>query len=233
MLALTTAEMEALLLSLRVGLVSTLMSLPLAIEVATLLARHEFPGKSLVDGLVHLPLVLPPVVVGYILLLLLGQQGPIGARLEETFGIVVAFRSTGAAIAVAIMSFPLVVRAIRLSLEASDRKLKAAAAILGASRPWIFVTITLPLSLPGVLTGSILGFARALGEFGATITFVSNIPGETRTLPIAIYSLTQVPGREFAALRLAMISIVLSMIALIASEVLARRINRRLQGRDA
>lgn len=230
MLELTAAETEALWLSLKVGLVSTLLSLPLAVAVALLLARHEFPGKSLVDGLVHLPLVLPPVVVGYLLLLLFGTRGLIGGWLEETFGIVVAFRWTGAAIAAAIMAFPLVVRAIRLSLEAIDRKLEAAASTLGASRAWIFLTITLPLCLPGVLAGGILGFARALGEFGATITFVSNIPGETRTLPLAIYTLTQVPGRETAALRLVVISIGVSMVALIVSEMLARRINRRLQG---
>lgn len=233
MLELTAAETEALWLSLKVGVVSTVLSLPLAVAVALLLARHEFPGKSVIDGLVHLPLVLPPVVVGYVLLLLFGTRGPIGAWLEETFGIVVAFRWTGAAIAAAIMSFPLVVRSIRLSLEAIDRKLEAAASTLGASRPWIFLSVTLPLCLPGVLAGGILGFARALGEFGATITFVSNIPGETRTLPLAIYTLTQVPGRESAALRLVAISIVLSMIALIVSELLAKRINRRLQGRDA
>ncbi len=233
MFELTAAETDALLLSLRVGLVSTALSLPPALAIATLLARHDFPGKSLVDGMVHLPLVLPPVVVGYVLLLLLGTRGPIGAWLQETFGIVVAFRWTGAAIAAAIMSFPLVVRAIRLSLEAMDRRLESAASTLGASRLWIFLTITLPLTLPGVLCGAILGFARSLGEFGATITFVSNIPGETRTLPIAIYTLTQMPGRENAALRLVALSIALSMGALLASELLARRINGRLQGRDA
>jgi molybdate transport system permease protein len=226
---LSAAETEALLLSLRVGLVSTLLNLPMAVMVATLLARYHFAGKSLIDGVVHLPLVLPPVVIGYILLLLFGRRGPIGAWLEESFGIVVAFRWTGAAIAAAIMSFPLLVRAIRLSLEGIDRRLETAASTLGASGPWIFLTITLPLSLPGILCGSILGFARALGEFGATITFVSNIPGETRTLPIAIYSLIQTPGRETAALRLTMISIALSLAALIASEVLGKRINGRLR----
>jgi molybdate transport system permease protein len=232
-LELSAAEMEALRLSLKVGLVSTFVSLPFAVAVAMLLARRVFPGKSLIDGIVHLPLVLPPVVVGYILLLSLGRRGPIGAWLDETFGIVIAFRWTGAAIAAGIMSFPLVVRAIRLSLEGLDRKLESAACTLGASRLWIFLTITLPLILPGVLSGAILGFARALGEFGATITFVSNIPGETRTLPIAIYSLTQVPGRESAALRLVIISILLSIVALVASELLGRQINRRLKGRGA
>jgi molybdate transport system permease protein len=227
---LTPAETEALLLSLKVGLVSTVTSLPVAIAVAVLLARYRFPGKSLVDGIVHLPLVLPPVVVGYALLLLLGTQGPIGGWLQDRFGIVFAFRWTGAALAAAIMSFPLVVRMIRLSLEAVDQRLEAAAACLGASRPWIFLTITLPLCLPGVLCGSILGFARALGEFGATITFVSNIPGETRTLPIAIYTLTQMPGREGAALRLAVLSVLISLLALITSELMARRLNGRLHG---
>jgi molybdate transport system permease protein len=232
MLGLTAAEIEALQLSLKVGLVSACVSLPFAITVAMWLARHEFPGKNLIDGIVHLPLVLPPVVVGYILLLLLGRRGPIGAWLDETFGVVVAFRWTGAAIAAAIMGFPLVVRAIRLSLEASDRSLEAAAATLGASRPWIFITITLPLALPGVLSGSILGFARALGEFGATITFVSNIPGETRTLPIAIYTLTQIPGHEWAALRLVIISVALSIATLLASERHARRVTRKIQCLD-
>jgi molybdate transport system permease protein len=230
MFELTAAETEALLLSLRVGLVSTLVSLPVALAVAMLLARHEFPGKILLDGFVHLPLVLPPVVVGYGLLLLLGTRGTVGAWLEETFGIVVAFRWTGAAIAAGVMSFPLMVRAIRLSLESIDRRLESTASTLGANRTWTFVTVTLPLCLPGILAGSILGFARALGEFGATITFVSNIPGETRTLPIAIYTLTQTPGGEWAALRLATISVVLSLVALTASELLARRIKTKVQG---
>ena len=198
-----------------------------------LLARRNFPGKSVFDAVVHLPLVLPPVVIGYFLLLALGRRGPLGAPLEEYFGIVVAFRWTGAAIAAAVMGFPLMVRAIRLSVEAVDSGLEAAARTLGAARWRVFCTITLPLALPGILTGALLSFARGLGEFGATITFVSNIPGETRTLPLAIYSLTQVPGGDAAALRLSVIAIVLSLLALMVSEWLVREAQRRVKGHDA
>jgi molybdate transport system permease protein len=230
---ISAAELDVILLSLKVALWSVVVSLPLAIAAAYLLARHDFPGKSLVDAVIHLPLVLPPVVVGYFLLLLLGRRGPLGAWLEEWFGIVVAFRWTGAAIACAVMGFPLMARAIRLSMETIDPKLEAAAATLGAGRPGVFVTITLPLALPGILTGLMLSFARSLGEFGATITFVSNIPGETETLPLAIYALTQVPGGDAQALRLCMISIILSLAALLVSEALVRRAGRRVLGYDA
>lgn len=227
---LTAEELEALGLSLRVAFWSVAVSLPAAIAIALMLARADFPGKSVVDALVHLPLVLPPVVIGYFLLLLLGRRGMIGAWLEQTFGVVVAFRWTGAAIASAIMGFPLMVRAIRLSLEAIDRKLEAAASTLGANCWLVFLTVTLPLCLPGIITGMLLSFARSLGEFGATITFVSNIPGETRTLPIAIYTYTQTPGGDAQALRLCAIAVVLSLTALIVSEVLARRSNRSVHG---
>jgi len=229
----STAELDIVLLSLKVALWSVILSLPLAVAVAHLLARRDFPGKSLLDAVVHLPLVLPPVVVGYFLLLLLGRYGPIGAWLEQWFGVVVAFRWTGAAIACAVMGFPLVVRAIRLSIEAIDPKLEAAAETLGAGKLGVFATITLPLALPGILTGVLLSFARSLGEFGATITFVSNIPGETQTLPLAIYSLTQVPGGDAQALRLCAISIVLSLVALLVSETLVRRASRRVLGYDS
>jgi molybdate transport system permease protein len=198
-----------------------------------LLARSNFPGKSLFDAIVHLPLVLPPVVIGYFLLLLLGRRGPLGAVLEEYFGIVVAFRWTGAAIAAGIMGFPLMVRAIRLSIEAIDGGLEAAARTLGATRWRVYATVTLPLALPGILTGALLSFARSLGEFGATITFVSNIPGETRTLPLAIYTLTQVPGGDAAALRLSVIAILLSVVALMLSEYFVQRAQRRGKGQDA
>lgn len=229
-MTLTPAETEAILLSLRVASWSVILSLPLALATALLLARYDFPGKTLLDGLVHLPLVLPPVVMGYLLLLLLGRRGPLGAWLEQTFGIVLAFRWSGAVVAAAVMSFPLMVRPIRLSLEAIDCGLEEAAGTLGASRPWIFVTITLPLALPGLLAGAVLGFARSLGEFGATITFVSNIPGETRTLPSAIYTLTQVPGGEGGALRLVLFAVALSLVALISAELLAKKLQRRIQG---
>ncbi|HWK43182.1 MAG TPA: molybdate ABC transporter permease subunit [Stellaceae bacterium] len=221
---LTQLEMEALGLSLKVGLWSTLVSLPLAIAVAVALGRSSFPGKSLIDTLVYLPLVLPPVVTGYFLLVLFGRRGPLGAALEQWFGLVFAFRWTGAALASAVMGFPLMVRAIRLSVEAIDPGLEQAAATLGAGRAAVFATVTLPLMLPGILAGTLLGFARSLGEFGATITFVSNIPGETRTLPIAIYGLTQVPGGDAAVLRLVLLSVAVSVGALFASELLARRI---------
>jgi molybdate transport system permease protein len=222
----TATELDIVLLSLKVALWSVLASLPVAIAIAHLLARHDFPGKSLLDAVVHLPLVLPPVVVGYFLLVLLGRRGPLGAWLEEWFGVVVAFRWTGAAIACAVMGFPLMVRAIRLSIEAIDPRLGAAAETLGAGRLGVFLTITLPLALPGIVTGVLLAFARSLGEFGATITFVSNIPGETQTLPLAIYALTQVPGGDEQALRLCVLSIILSLAALIASEALVRRTGR-------
>lgn len=232
-LQLTPLETQAVLLSLKVALLSLAINLPLAIAVAYVTARFRFPGKSLLNAIVYMPLVLPPVVTGYLLLLSLGTQGPVGAWLENVFGIVVAFRWTGAAIAAAAMGFPLAVGAIRLSIDAVDRRIEAAASTLGAGRVWIFLTITLPLILPGIITGAILAFARALGEFGATITFVSNIRGETQTIPLAIYALIQVPGRETAALRLLVISVILSLGALIASEMLHKTVSRRLFGHDA
>jgi molybdate transport system permease protein len=220
---LTATELQIIALSLRVALVSMICSLPLAIVVAYALARLDFPGKTLVDAIVHLPLVLPPVVVGFALLVLFGRHGPIGSILEQWFGIVFAFRWTGAALASAIMGFPLMIRAIRLSIAAIDRRLEVAARTLGGSPPWVFASVTLPLALPGIITGSLLSFARGLGEFGATITFVSNIPGETETLPLAIYSFTQVPGGDVPALRLSIIAVILSIVALVASEWLTRR----------
>ena len=223
MSALSPEEVGIVLLSLRVAVVSVLCSLPIAILVAYVLARTRFPGKILVDAVVHLPLVLPPVVVGFALLVLFGKRGPIGGLLNDWFGIVFAFRWTGAALASAIMGFPLMVRAIRLSIEAIDRRLETAATTLGGSRAWVFASITLPLALPGIITGVLLSFARGLGEFGATITFVSNIPGETETLPLAIYSLTQVPGGDAQALRLSIIAVVLSILALVVSEWLTAR----------
>ena len=232
MFALTAAEWEVLELSLKVAFWSVLCSLPLAVAVAYLLARSRFPGKSVFDAFVHLPLVLPPVVIGYFLLLLLGRRGPIGSLLDEYLGIVFAFRWTGAAVAAGIMGFPLMVRAIRLSIEGVDTGLEDAARTLGAGRLRVFFTITLPLALPGVFTGALLSFARSLGEFGATITFVSNIPGETRTLPLAIYTLTQVPGGDVAAMRLSIIAIVLSVVALMSSEWLVQRATRQARGHD-
>src|SRR5882672_1998921 len=219
----STDELGIVLLSLRVALVSVVCSLPFAIFVAYVLARMRFPGKTVVDAAVHLPLVLPPVVVGYALLMLFGRHGPIGSVLGDWFGVVFAFRWTGAALASAIMGFPLMVRAIRLSIEAIDRRLETAAQTLGGSRRWVFTSITLPLAIPGIISGVLLSFARGLGEFGATITFVSNIPGETETLPLAIYSLTQVPGGDAQALRLSAIAVLLSIGALVASEWLTRR----------
>lgn len=221
-------EIEALLLSVQVALTAIGVSLPLAIFVAWLLARKTFPGKSVLDGIVHLPLILPPVVVGYVLLVTLGQNGTIGRWLFETFDITLAFTWKGAAVAAAVMAFPLMVRAIRLSLEAVDVGLEDAARTLGASPVRVFATVTLPLASPGVLSGAVLGFARALGEFGATITFVSNIPGETRTLPIALYTLTQIPGGEDGAFRLVLISIGVAFAALLVSEIMARRLKVRL-----
>ena len=230
MLDLTPDEWIAIRLSLRIAIVATVVALPFGIAVAWLLARKNFWGKAVVDGIVHLPLVLPPVVTGYLLLISFGRRGPIGSFLDHAFGIVFSFRWTGAALACGVMGFPLLVRAIRLSLEAIDRRLEDAAATLGANRAWVFATVTLPLALPGVIAGGILCFAKAMGEFGATITFVSNIPGETQTLPTAIYMLTQVPGGDLAALRLTLVAVVISMAALFASEVLIERATRRALG---
>jgi molybdate transport system permease protein len=223
------AEWQAVALSLRVSFWATLFSLPFGIFVAYTLARWSFPGKQIVNGLVHLPLILPPVVTGYLLLLSFGTRGPIGGVLAE-WGIVFAFRWSGAALAAAIMAFPLMVRAIRLSIEAVDPKLEQAAATLGAPPAWVFVTVTLPMALPGIVAGTILAFAKAMGEFGATITFVSNIPGETRTIPSAIYAFLQVPGGEGAALRLVIVAVVVAMAALLLSEVFARRVASRVGG---
>jgi molybdate transport system permease protein len=223
---LSPDEAGILALSLRVAIVSVIASLPVAILVAYGLARFSFPGKTLVDAIVHLPLVLPPVVVGFALLVLLGKRGPIGSVLDQWFGIVFAFRWTGAALASALMGFPLMVRAIRLSIEAIDQRLETAARTLGGSRLWVFASITLPLALPGIITGTLLSFARGLGEFGATITFVSNIPGETQTLPLAIYTVTQVPGGDAEALRLSIVAVILSIVALATSEWLTRRSSR-------
>ncbi|MFS8145943.1 molybdenum ABC transporter permease [Rhizobium sp. R635] len=225
---LSDEEWTAILLSLRVSIVAMLASLPLGILVALLLARGRFWGKSVLNGIVHLPLILPPVVTGFLLLILFGRRGPIGSLLEQYFGIVFSFRWTGAALACAVMAFPLMVRSIRLSIEAVDRKLEEAAGTLGAGPAWVFLTITLPLTLPGIIAGMILSFAKAMGEFGATITFVSNIPGETQTLPAAIYTFTQVPGGDAGALRLTLVAIVISMAALLASEFLARLAGRRI-----
>jgi molybdate transport system permease protein len=222
-------EWQAVALSLKVSIWASVLSLPLGIFTAYALARWEFAGKQLLNGLVHLPLILPPVVTGYLLLLAFGTQGALGGFLQQ-FGIILAFRWTGAALAAAIMGFPLMVRAIRLSIEAVDPKLEQAAATLGANRLWAFATVTLPLILPGVIAGTILAFAKAMGEFGATITFVSNIPGQTQTLPSAIYAFLQVPGGESAALRLVLISVGIAMSALILSELLARRASKRLGG---
>ena len=227
---LSQAEWLIVVLSLKVSVAATALTLPLAFAIAWVLARKQFAGKVLFDAVVHLPLVLPPVVTGWLLLLAFGAQGPIGRMLDSLFGTTVMFRWTGAAIAAAIMALPLMVRAIRLSIEGVDRKLESAARTLGAG-PWrSFFEITLPLSPPGVLAAMVLGFARSIGEFGATITFVSNIPGETRTLPLAIYTALQVPGGETMATRLAIISVVLSLIALVASEALARRGNAARTG---
>jgi molybdate transport system permease protein len=228
LLDLTPDEWNAVRLSIKVATVAMLFSLPPGIAIALLLARGKFWGKTLLNGVVHLPLILPPVVTGYLLLLTFGRRGPAGAFLAEHFGIVFSFRWTGAALACGIMGFPLMVRAIRLSIEAVDRKMEAAAGTLGANPLFVFATITLPLILPGLIAGSILSFAKAMGEFGATITFVSNIPNETQTLPSAIYTFTQVPGGDDGALRLTLISIVISMAALVASEVLAQRVGRRM-----
>lgn len=229
---LTSEELAIVWLSVKVALWSVVLSVPFGVAAAHVLARRDFPGKSLFDAVVHLPLVLPPVVVGYGLLMLFGKQGPLGAWLNDWFGVSVAFRWSGAAIACAVMSFPLMVRAMRLSMEAIDPKLESAAQTLGAGRLGVLLTITLPLAMPGILTGMLLGFARSLGEFGATITFVSNIPGETQTLPLAIYALWQVPGGEAAAQRLCVLSLILSLAALLLSEALVRRARTRVLGHD-
>ncbi|MER8555418.1 molybdate ABC transporter permease subunit [Mesorhizobium sp. M0976] len=228
LLDLAPDEWNAVRLSIKVATVAMIASLPPGVAIALVLARGQFWGKTLLNGVVHLPLILPPVVTGYLLLLTFGKRGPAGAFLAEHFGIVFSFRWTGAALACGVMGFPLMVRAIRLSIEAVDRKIEAAAGTLGANPLWVFGTITLPLILPGLIAGAILSFAKAMGEFGATITFVSNIPNETQTLPSAIYTFTQVPGGDAGALRLTLISIVISMAALVASEVLARRVGQRM-----
>jgi molybdate transport system permease protein len=227
---LSPQDWTAVALSLRIAVVATLVSLPFGIAIATLLARRNFWGKTLVDAIIYLPLVLPPVVTGYLLLITLGRHAPVGAFLADHFGIVFAFRWTGAVISCGVMAFPLMVRAIRLSIEAIDRRLEDAAATLGAGPFWNFATVTLPLALPGIIAGAMLAFARALGEFGATITFVSNIPGETQTISAAIYTLTQVPGGDSAALSLVVVAVVISLAALVASEWLARRATARLHG---
>ncbi|MBR1217345.1 molybdate ABC transporter permease subunit [Bradyrhizobium sp. U87765 SZCCT0131] len=230
MFNISAPEWTAILLSLRVATVATLIATPVGIAIAWLLARREFWGKALLDAIVHLPLVLPPVVTGYLLLLSFGRRGLVGGWLADHLGIVFSFRWTGAALACGVMSFPLLVRPIRLSIEAVDRRLEQAASTLGAA-PWrVFVTVTLPLALPGILAGMVLGFAKAIGEFGATITFVSNIPGETQTISSAIYSLIQTPDGDSAALRLVAISVLIAVAALVASEWFARRATRRLHG---
>jgi molybdate transport system permease protein len=227
-MTLSPEEWTAVQLSLWVASVATLVSLPFGVAIALVLARGRFWGLTLLNGFVLLPLILPPVVTGYLLLILFGRRGPIGAFFADYLGIVFSFRWTGAALACGVMSFPLMVRAIRLSVEAVDKKLEEAAGTLGANRAWVFLTVTLPLIVPGIIAGMILSFAKAMGEFGATITFVSNIPGETQTLPSAIYTFTQVPGGDVGAFRLTLVSIAIAMLALLASEVMARLANRRL-----
>jgi len=227
---LTPDQWSAVFLSLKVSFWAMALSLPFGVAVAYVLARHEFWGKQVLNGLVHLPLILPPVVTGYLLLLTFGRRGAIGGFLEESFGLVFAFRWTGAALAAAVMAFPLMVRAIRLAIEAVDPKLEQAAATLGANRPWVFATVTLPLILPGVIAGAILAFAKAMGEFGATITFVSNIPGQTQTLPSAIYSFLQVPGGDGKALQLVLIAVAIALLALFLSEWIGRAVARRISG---
>ncbi|MEY4982294.1 MAG: hypothetical protein RIR62_560 [Pseudomonadota bacterium] len=228
--SLSPEEWSAVALSLRVSFWATLLSLPLGLLTAYALARWEFWGKQLLNGLVHLPLILPPVVTGYLLLITFGRRGSVGYYLDQWFGIVLAFRWTGAALAAAVMAFPLMVRAMRLAIEAVDPRLEQAASTLGASRPWVFATVTLPLILPGILAGAILAFAKAMGEFGATITFVSNIPGQTQTLPSAIYAFLQVPGGEGQAARLVLIAIAIAMAALLLSEWISRAVARRISG---
>src|SRR5215216_4130160 len=229
-MGLSEEDWTAILLSLRVASVATLASLPVGVALAYILARCRFPGRTLLDGIIHLPLVMPPVVTGYLLLLSFGRKGPIGSFLDQCCGLVFSFRWTGAALAAAVMGLPLMVRAIRLTIEGLDRRLEQAAGTLGARPLFVFATVTLPLAAPGILAGSILSFAKALGEFGATITFVSNIPGETQTIPSAIYSFTQVPGGDANALRLTALSIAISMLALVLSEWFARRAGTRLHG---
>ncbi len=229
-LGLTPVEMEAVRLSLWVSGWAVIVSLPFGILAAWILARLKFTGKTALDGLLHLPLVLPPVVVGYMLLVLFGNRGLLGAWLYKMFGITIAFTWKGAALASSVMAFPLLVRAVRLSIENVDRGLEAAARTLGAGPLRVFFTVTLPLIVPGVTAGALLAFARSLGEFGATITFVSNIQGQTQTLPLALYTLTQVPGGERAAMRLCIIAIALGMGALVASELLAKRYAAQMKG---
>jgi molybdate transport system permease protein len=229
--ALSPEEWRAVALSLRVSFWATLLSLPLGIFVAYALARWEFWGKQVLNGLVHLPLILPPVVTGYLLLLTFGRKGYVGQFLDEWFGIVLAFRWTGAVLAAAVMAFPLMVRAIRLAIEVVDPKLEEAASTLGAPRFWVFATVTLPLILPGIVAGAILAFAKAMGEFGATITFVSNIPGQTQTLPSAIYAFLQVPGGDGQAFRLVVVAIAVAMVALLLAEWISRAIAKRIAGR--
>jgi molybdate transport system permease protein len=227
---LTASEWSAVGLSLRVSFWATLVSLPLGVLVAYALARWQFWGKQVLNGIVHLPLILPPVVTGYLLLITFGRRGAVGQYLDQWFGIVLAFRWTGAALAAAVMAFPLMVRAIRLAIEAVDPKLEQAAGTLGASPRWVFGTVTLPLILPGIVAGAILAFAKAMGEFGATITFVANIPGQTQTLPSAIYAVLQVPGGEGQAARLVWVAIVVAMAALLVSEWVGRAVARRIAG---
>ena len=227
MFDLSPAEWTAIFLSLRIAVVAMIISLPFGIFTAYALARWRFPGKTLINGLVHLPLVLPPVVTGFILLILLGRKGVFGPYLAD-IGIVLSFRWTGAAVACAVMGFPLMVRAMRLSFESIDRRLELAAGTLGASRIWTFSLVSLPLAIPGIVVGAILAFAKALGEFGATITFVSNIPGETQTISAAIYTYTQAPGGDESAMRLTVVAIVISLVALIASEIIQRQAEKRL-----
>lgn len=230
MFAVSPEELDAIRLSLKVAFWAVTVSLPVGIAAALVLARLEFPGKALLDALIHVPLVLPPVVVGYLLLLLLGRKGPLGGWLYETFGATVAFTWQGAAVASAVMAFPLMVRAIRLSMEAIDPRLEQAARTLGARPLDVFFTVTLPLAGSGIVVGVVLAFARSLGEFGATITFVSAIPGETTTLPLALYGVTQIPGREAEALRLMVVSVVIGLGAMLISEIVARRVRRRIVG---
>jgi molybdate transport system permease protein len=227
LLDLSPAEWTAILLSLRIAVVATIMSLPFGIFTAYALARWRFPGKIIVNGVVHLPLVLPPVVTGFLLLVLLGRKGVFGAFLAD-IGIVLSFRWTGAAVACAVMAFPLMVRAIRLSFESVDKRLELAAGTLGASPIWTFFLVSLPLAIPGIVAGAILGFAKALGEFGATITFVSNIPGETQTISAAIYSYTQIPGGDERAMRLTLVAVAISFAALVVSEIVQRQAEKRL-----
>lgn len=226
----TPDEWRAVALSLRVSVWATLLNLPLGIYVAHVLARRQFWGKQVLNGLMHLPLILPPVVTGYLLLLTFGRKGLIGHYLDQWFGLVLAFKWTGAVLAAAVMAFPLMVRAIRLAFEAVDPKLEQAAGTLGASPLWVFLTVTLPLILPGIIAGAVLAFAKAMGEFGATITFVANIPGQTQTLPSAIYTFLQVPGGDPQAFRLVLVAIAVAMLALVASELMARAVARRIAG---